>query len=131
MGRSVEVAPGGAALGTRGLRVRVDPDTAHSGKVQRNPTVVSAEARAAVAAAPHRQVEAIVAGIVDGGHRVAGIRGPHDHRGPFVDHAVVDLACLFEFCVVRSNHIAPYQIAQFTCCLRGHVLPPMIVFFCA
>ena len=59
----------------------------------------------AVAAPPDRQVKAIIASEINCSHGVTGIRDTHDHGGPFVDHAVVDLARLFKLSVVRSDHV--------------------------
>jgi hypothetical protein len=90
VGGVVEVRPGAAGLGAGGAPLRVDADAAHPAEVQDEPVVAGPEAGDAVAAAPHRQRQAVVAGQVHRGDHVGDPGGADDHRRVAVDQAVVD-----------------------------------------
>ncbi len=120
----IEVAPGCAALGPCRFRIRVDPDATHSGEVNDNAVVVCSEPRAAMAAAPDRQIKAVVPCVPDGGHHISGVGHSNHHRRTFVDHAVVDQTGVLVVGVAWSNHLAPYVVAQFTRSFGVHGLSP-------
>jgi hypothetical protein len=92
----IEVAQGGAAAGTHHARVRIDPHRAHAGQIDHQAIVAQGIAGDVVAAAAHRQRQAVVAREGDRGQHVGGAaaagdegRTPLDHRVPEGARALV------------------------------------------
>ena len=121
MGGGVEVAPCGAALGPGGPRRRVDPDAAHPREVDRPRRRRSVPKPGPLWPPPRTaSVEAVLAGVVDRRHHVAGIGHPHDHRGASVDHPVVNRPGLVVARVAGGHHFAPHLVTQFVQRLSTH-----------
>src|SRR5205807_3616464 len=112
VGGVVEVAPGGAAAGDRGLRPGVHPHRPHQAEVDDHAAVVGAEAGCAVAAAPDRQVEPVLAGVVHRGDDVGDLLRPDHDLGTPVEDAVVDPAGLVVALVVDGDHRSADLLAQ-------------------
>jgi hypothetical protein len=84
-----------AALRADRAGVRVHPDALHQRQVEHQPAVTRPEPPAVVAAAPHRQQQALVPGEVHAGPYIRDVGGPGDQARVFVDHGIIDPTGLF------------------------------------
>ena len=114
MGRVVEVAPGGAALGARGPCASGSTSTACiADRSMTTPSSARAEARARCGPPPRTaRARPALAGEVHGRHHVAGVGAADDHARAPVDHRVVDLARLVVPGVVGGEDLASHLVAE-------------------
>ena len=98
-GLHARLCPGRAALG-------VDLDRIQRGEVEDDPALGGAVARAAVAAAAHRELGPGVPCQVDHAGDVGGIGCAHDRGGPAVDSGEEDASRVVVLGVFRSYHSA-------------------------
>ena len=102
----VEVAQGGAAFDPGAAPRRVDAHRAHGRQVDHQAIVGQRAAGDVVAAAAHRQRQALAPGFGDGGRHVGGAGAAHDQRRALVDHGVPYLARLVVVGVAGCDHAA-------------------------
>ena len=93
-GGGVEVAPGGAAAGPGAPRGGIDAHAAHAAQVDHQPALADAVAGHVVAAAAHRDRQAVGGGPLQGATHVIRRLADRDQRGPAIDHAVEDAPAL-------------------------------------
>ena len=86
------------------LLLGVDPHALHRRQVDDQAVVDAAETRTIVAAAANGDRELVVAAEIDGRNDIADICASSDDERAFVDHAVVELAGFFVFCMTASDH---------------------------
>ena len=129
IGRGVEVAPRGSALGPGRRRGRVHAHATHPRQVDHDTVIARPEARHAVSATPDRQVELVLAGQVHRRHDIARVRGAHDHGGTAVDHGVVHGPGFVVALIVRRDHVATYLLAKLVDHGALHARPPSSVGF--
>ncbi|HEY1206419.1 MAG TPA: hypothetical protein VGF05_17125 [Bryobacteraceae bacterium] len=95
VGGVIEVAPGAAGFGARGLGARIDADAFHRREVEDQAVVARAEAGGSVAAAADGDVELGIPGEVHRADDVGDPGGADDQRGAPIDASVIDLARRF------------------------------------
>ena len=99
------VLPGGeAGLRPRGPLGRVDVQPAHGPEVEHEPAVGDAVARVAVAAAPDRQLQVVLAGERDGHRDVGGAGGTDDERGAAIERRVLQAPGRLVLGAGRGDH---------------------------
>ena len=108
LGLAVHIAEQAAGLSPRGARCRIDPHTAHQRHVEQEPAVAHGEPGNVVPAALYRQTGArLLARELDAGDDVRRPETADHERGPAIDHAVPDGACLVVPWVAGPQERAP------------------------
>ena len=92
LGLAVELSPGQARLGVRDPLHRIYPDAFHGRQVDDQSVVADRLSGNVVATAADRDGQTVLDAELECSHHVGHAGAPGDHRRPFVDHAVVDLA---------------------------------------
>ena len=100
---AVQLAPAHARLHARRTGGRVDVDALQWREVDRDAALADAPAGDAVTAPANRDLQARLAGEVDGGDDVGLAVAPRDQRGAPVDEAVVDASRLLVARLVRDG----------------------------
>ncbi len=108
----VEITPGGAGIGARGLAHRINTYRAHRCHVDDQAIVVGAESGCAVPAVANGEVQSVVLSEVDRGDDVSYLLGAKHGQRTLVKHAVVHGARLVVTLVISSYHAASYLLAQ-------------------
>ena len=104
-GRDGDLAGRRAGLGPGRARVGVDLDGLQQREVENDPALADAVAGAAVAAAAHGQLQAVLAGQPDDGRDLGGVGRPDDHRRPAVDERQEDRAGGVVVLVAGCDHL--------------------------
>ena len=109
---AVDIAQRAPGLHGRGPRLGVHEDPAEPRHVHGQARVGQRGAGDVVAAAAHRQQEAVVARKLDGGHDVRRVGRLHDQRRSLVDHAVPEPRRLRETRVHGEEQRAAQALAE-------------------
>ena len=112
-GRVVDVSPGASGVDADGAVLRVDRGAAQQRQVDDQGVVPYPEARRVVAAAPDRDLDAVLAGEPHAGDDVGGVTAAGDGRRVLVDHGVVDGAGLVIPGISRPDQVTAHGGGQF------------------
>jgi len=82
---------------------RIDAHTLHHRHVDHQTVIDAAEPRPIMAAAPDSDRQFAVTTEIHGGNNVGGVGTARDEPRPFVDHRVIELACLIIAGVAVAN----------------------------
>jgi hypothetical protein len=133
MSGMINVALGAAGADAGGACFWVDAHALHLRQVKDQPAVDTAEARPVMAAAANGDGDAIVASKIDGGNHVGHVDTARDGERPFVDHSVIQGACLviawiarFDECPPKPNFEAS-ELCSFLCSFLHGSLPQALI----
>ena len=93
-------------------------------QVDDQPIVATAQPGPVMAAAAHREEQAVVAREVHCRDDIGHVRAARDHAWPLVDHAVVEFAGLHVARIASSNQVATQALLQGLSLSRIPLCPP-------